>query len=174
MQTTPSHSTLYAQNDNFKAIINPLSRDKYEITVFQWSEEHFDDKGQNMWERYSGPFVTETKDEAYKLAEHNLQLATGEILDDTFDESETEMIRQALGHDNWQSFSPVQYEVNHYQDETSQEIKAEKIICLEQFYLVLSQQTWYAGILSDDRTIHTFTTADSLEKILVEISKSAE
>ncbi|HEY5714625.1 MAG TPA: hypothetical protein VIT68_04715, partial [Candidatus Gracilibacteria bacterium] len=171
-------SYIYAINQNYKACITSLQmkeeKIQYEICIYRWNEEKFDDEGKNLWERIAGPFVGDGEAQAQIVAKEQLALFTGEILDERVSpalQQETEII---LGHQNFLFLNPESFEITYLKENgETQKLEGEILLATQELYVAKFQKEWFVGFLAKDFEIQCFICKKNLKEALQDINKTS-
>lgn len=157
-------------NENYKASITRLEhKDKdpeFEVIIYRWSEENLDDEGRNLWERLAGPFILDQEEQAYIIAQEQLQLFTGEAPDSKAEAQFKTKVKSIINHENFYFFKPQNFEIQFVKDDISHSLKAQWIMWIDEVYLVGADEACFIGFLSQDRTITCFQKVSDLSTAL--------
>lgn len=174
MNAKPHNETVsefHAFGGNHKAVIQKNEDDKFTSLVYEWNEDKLDDEGRPLWEKVAGPFVLDTREEAEKNAQENLEIFSFEIPDLAVEKTLVDFTKKLLGHDDFRFFVPDNFEVALLVDEDNEKfetITPTKVLHTGDFCFVENGDQWITGILEPKGKIKGWKSFDDLKTALKE------
>ncbi len=168
-----SQESLYARNENYKAVIRSFEvgeKTQYEVCLYHWTELAESESENPLWERLAGPFILDTSDQAHLIAAEKLGVYSGEIPDESVEESLKKEVQSILGDRPFAFLKPNKYTIQ--QTAEGKKIKkATRLLSCEPLCFVLEGTVWHTGVLSGDQKIECFVTHPTLGEALKDLEE---